>query len=496
MKKTILLVLAAVLAASVFACSLAEGLAPAQPAPGKIAANRASGPREIVIRGSHYVAKGLKIQLQAKVKPSKASQKLTWKSSDPSVAKVSSKGKVTGVRAGTATITAVSAGDAGVLAEWEITVTPKAAVSVTVSAASDTIWLKSEAVRVLSAEASPAKALQLFSWKSSDTGIAEVSAEGVVTAKKAGTVKITAAALDGSGRKGTLRITVKDGEAPPFRETAGTKYYALLVENGTYRHISKVLDAKYDVRAMKNMLQGLGQSWKVTVRKNLATSEIVPAIRDAFRNVTEQDVCLFYYAGHGNEDPELDPGALIGVDYNTDRPELAAWLPAYQLAAALDQACPGRVIVLLDSCGSGSVIYDGSSPLSWEGNGKTFNNAVISAFRSRQKTPVPNTGEMRSSKFTVMTTCEHGDWGAEVPLTDRIHCGILTYSLVRAMGCGFPDGSYSGTTPADTDGDSAVTLEEAFRGANRFYSELKTQYQDLTQVIQSYGEGGTVLFRR
>ena len=53
-------------------------------------------------------------------------------------------------------------------------------------------------------------------WKSSNTKVATVTSKGVVKAKKAGTVTITATAKDGSGKKATCKITVKKAAVAPI----------------------------------------------------------------------------------------------------------------------------------------------------------------------------------------------------------------------------------------------------------------------------------------
>lgn len=62
--------------------------------------------------------------LSATVRPSGANKKVTWTSSDPSVATVSSAGKVTGIKAGTSTITATTV-DGGYTAVCQVTVAAK-----------------------------------------------------------------------------------------------------------------------------------------------------------------------------------------------------------------------------------------------------------------------------------------------------------------------------------------------------------------------------------
>jgi VCBS repeat-containing protein len=56
------------------------------------------------------------------------------------------------------------------------------------------------------------KVNKTLKWTSSNTKYATVNSKGKVTAKKAGkgkTVKITATATDGSGKKATVKIKIK-----------------------------------------------------------------------------------------------------------------------------------------------------------------------------------------------------------------------------------------------------------------------------------------------
>lgn len=61
----------------------------------------------------------------------------------------------------------------------------------------------------LTAKVSPVNANQSVKWSSSNTKIATVDAKGKITAKKAGTVKITATSKDNSKVKATCTVTVK-----------------------------------------------------------------------------------------------------------------------------------------------------------------------------------------------------------------------------------------------------------------------------------------------
>lgn len=146
--------------------------------------------------------------LKATVKPSSASNKdLTWTSSDTSVAKVSSSGKVTAVGKGTATITCRTK-DGGAVATCKITVTKKVSVKgIELNKSSKTVY-KGKTYQ-LTATIKPSNASNKnITWKSSNTSVATVSSSGKVTAKKNGKTNIMATTSDGK-LVATCKITVK-----------------------------------------------------------------------------------------------------------------------------------------------------------------------------------------------------------------------------------------------------------------------------------------------
>ncbi len=133
------------------------------------------------------VEAGKSIQLTAALTPAGAGGTVTYSSSDTGVATVSAAGLVTGKKAGTATITA----KVGTLSTTcKITVTSIAPTGITMSRANATV----EAGKTiqLTAALTPAGAGGTVTYSSSDTGVATVSAAGLVTGKKAGTTTITA----------------------------------------------------------------------------------------------------------------------------------------------------------------------------------------------------------------------------------------------------------------------------------------------------------------
>ena len=139
------------------------------------------------------------------VSPSNATNKtLTWESSNPGVAGVSSSGKVTAMAEGAATITAKTFN--GKTATCDVTVTgnqPVTSVKLS-SSAKDLIVGKSFTI---TPTISPSNATdKTVTWSSSKSSVASVSSGGKVTAKAAGTATITA--KTSNGKTATCKVTV------------------------------------------------------------------------------------------------------------------------------------------------------------------------------------------------------------------------------------------------------------------------------------------------
>lgn len=128
---------------------------------------------------------------------------ITWSSSNEDVASVSSSGKVLAVAPGSATITATSEGKSD-----QATITVIAPVSsVVVSPDSISVIIGKTSALTATVKDANDNALsgRVVTWKSDNTSIATVDANGVVTAVSAGTTTVTATS---EGKSGSAKVVV------------------------------------------------------------------------------------------------------------------------------------------------------------------------------------------------------------------------------------------------------------------------------------------------
>ena len=163
------------------------------------------------------VAAGQTVQLTATPKDANGNpltgRAITWASGNTSVATVSTSGLVTGLTAGSATITATSEGKSGSSGVTVTAVTVPVA-TVTVSPANGTVFVGQTLQLTATPKDANGNALtgRTISWASSATGIAAVNGSGLVTGQATGTATITATS---EGKSGSAGVTVTTPPPPP-----------------------------------------------------------------------------------------------------------------------------------------------------------------------------------------------------------------------------------------------------------------------------------------
>lgn len=165
---------------------------------------------KVVISGSNTVNVGETITLTATIdtngkgKPSRDG--VSWSSNNTSVATVDAKGVVTGVKAGTAVITATSM-DGKAKADYTITVKNVEAKKISLNESKLTMK-KGTTYKWLEVTFTPKNTTdKKLTWKSSNTKVATVTSDGKIKAKTTGEAVITV--KSSNGKKDTVKVTVQ-----------------------------------------------------------------------------------------------------------------------------------------------------------------------------------------------------------------------------------------------------------------------------------------------
>lgn len=254
-------------------------------------------------------------------------------------------------------------------------------------------------------------------------------------------------------------------------------YRALLVGNSYSNDTIPQLEGPAtDIMAMLTVLNSMsGTPYKVTTAREITASGIQAAIASAFSGAQPCDVSLFYYSGHGTE-----KGELVGTG--------STYLSVYGLRSSL-QKVPGTKVVLLDSCYSGSAI--GRSADATSASPAAFNRSVISALSSASRSSV----NLEDAGYIVLTSCRKDQTSISLSGGNGHYWGVFTYGLCYGSGYDEWERTSLGRLPADSNGDAAITLGEAYKGVQERVNYLST-LTTVTQATQYYGDTSYVLWSK
>ena len=298
------------------------------------------------------------------------------------------------------------------------------------------------------------------------------------------------------------------------------EYRALLIGEKTfYRDSREERIAQRnvnDVNNMKAMLQQKvygpdpsGRRYDVEDYRDLSKDKIRVQIEDTFDGAMEQDVSLFFIATHGlrvrDGDLEMpfllsqrfldlstlpeegDPNYEDYMKFKQDVQDFNAngrFLSFDTLASWLSEV-PGKVIVILESCGAGAAIYDGisensvstmlyagkNSSASADGD-DTFAERAVQAFAKADpgisagpqtfEKRGAGTGALREPKFYVLAASRHNEDSYGTGGNNGTN--YFTDWLIRGVG-------RAGASPADkSPKDGYLTLRELFQYINGYSS--------------------------
>lgn len=189
---------------------------------------------------------------------------------------------------------------------------------------------------------------------------------------RAGSTEVVIAAIDANGRRTERRVTLRasgdwqagsEGARPAASERAAIdfgRYHALVIGNTAYRHLPRLRTAGRDAEAVARTLSER-YGFQVTLLHDATRYDVLSSLNRLRAELGDQDNLLVYYAGHGELDQVNMRGHWLPVD--AERDSTANWISNVAITDILNAMNARHVMVVSDSCYSGSLTRSGITSL-------------------------------------------------------------------------------------------------------------------------------------
>jgi len=302
------------------------------------------------------------------------------------------------------------------------------------------------------------------SFSSSNEEVIAIDRSGTAIVMGDGRARITASFEDGQ----TAGLYIRAIDPLPARR-------ALLLTEQRYDDGRARTGAVNSVQGLSDMLGALryrsGTPFDVTVQIDSTPETLLQAVQSAFSGAQTGDVSLLYISCHG-EMTDGEPSLLLHDGSSLTVRELEAML----------RPVPGRIIVLIDCCQSGSFIGSAASRL--------YADTVAGIFSD---------SALLGGKYLVITSCGAEQDSYRISDTGENTEADMSTVFARALceGLGWDlDNDRSVTLRADTDRDGAVTFTELW-----LYTRRRVNYHlsgtGVRQTVMAWPDvNEAVLFAR
>jgi hypothetical protein len=166
-------------------------------------------------------------------------------------------------------------------------------------------------------------------------------------------------AVDAQNKQGSMRLIVmtpdgvaRAGEEEIITTTGFGQYHALVIGNDHYRQWVPLNTAIADAIAVASLLKNR-YGFQVTLLKDATRKDILKALNELRKTLTERDQLLIYYAGHGFLEPSIDRGYWIPIE--GDLQDNSEWIEFPAITDLLQLIPAKQVLVVADSCFAGKL---------------------------------------------------------------------------------------------------------------------------------------------
>jgi uncharacterized caspase-like protein len=190
-----------------------------------------------------------------------------------------------------------------------------------------------------------------------DQGMFMVPLSGMKTSPRG--LPIDLLAVDAQNKQGSMKLIVmtpdgvaRAGEEEIIATTGFGQYHALVIGNDHYRQWAPLNTAIADATAVSSLLKDR-YGFQVTLLKDATRKDILKALNELRKKLTERDQLLIYYAGHGFLEPSIDRGYWIPIE--GDLQDNSEWIEFPAVTDLLQLIPAKQVLVVADSCFAGKL---------------------------------------------------------------------------------------------------------------------------------------------
>ena len=179
--------------------------------------------------------------------------------------------------------------------------------------------------------------------------------------------KVQILAVDQRGKATDMEFQLRPDETaetlnaakPPSREAFG-QYHALVIGDVDYQHLPRLNTAVQDAQRLALILREK-YDFKVRLLLNATRFDILSALNEFRKQLTDKDNFLLFFAGHGELVAQNQRGYWLPVDADPDSD--VNWLPNYQVTDMLNLMSAKQVLVIADACYSGALTRSANARL-------------------------------------------------------------------------------------------------------------------------------------